>query len=174
MAQPQQHRIWAMSATYTTAQGHARSLTHWVRPGMEPVSSWTLVGFVSAAPLWEFPILWFSNMNDHNPNHIEPRSGKSGYLIHEEVLVCWELTESASGLRLVLFFILFYFIFFLLFSHCTARGSGYPYMYTLQLQFSPHPFFCCNHLVNMFCMHCIVFLLKAESVANVKTLGGFT
>ena len=26
------------------------------------------------------------------------------------------------------------------FSHCTARGSGYPYMYTLQLQFFPPPF----------------------------------
>ena len=24
------------------------------------------------------------------------------------------------------------------FPHCTARGSGYPYMYTLQLHFFPH------------------------------------
>ena len=36
------------------------------------------------------------------------------------------------------------FCFFFLFSHCTARGSGYPYMYTLQLHFFPHPLFCCN------------------------------
>ena len=36
------------------------------------------------------------------------------------------------------FFLLFiFFIIFFLFSHCTARGSGYPYTYTLQLHFSP-------------------------------------
>ena len=36
------------------------------------------------------------------------------------------------------------FFLFFLFSHCTARRSSYPYMYTLQLQFFPHPLFCCN------------------------------
>ena len=36
--------------TYTTAHGNTRSLTHWVRPGIEPTTSWFLVGFVSAAP----------------------------------------------------------------------------------------------------------------------------
>ena len=30
-------------------------LTHRVRPGMEPATSWFLVGFVSTAPLWELP-----------------------------------------------------------------------------------------------------------------------
>jgi len=29
--------------TYTTAHGNAGSLTHWVRPGFEPESSWILV-----------------------------------------------------------------------------------------------------------------------------------
>ena len=43
--QPQQHRIRAVSATYTTAHGSAISLTQWVRPGIEPVSSWILVRF---------------------------------------------------------------------------------------------------------------------------------
>ena len=33
--QPQQCRIQAVSATYTTAHGNTRSLTHWTRPGME-------------------------------------------------------------------------------------------------------------------------------------------
>ena len=33
-----------------------------------------------------------------------------------------------------------FFFFLLLFSHCTARGSGHPQMYTLQLQFFPPPF----------------------------------
>ena len=41
--QPQQLRIRAMSVTYTTAHGNARSLTHWVRPGIQPASSWILV-----------------------------------------------------------------------------------------------------------------------------------
>ena len=40
--QPQQHWIQAESKTYTTAYGNAGSLTHWVRPWMEPISSRTL------------------------------------------------------------------------------------------------------------------------------------
>ena len=30
-----------------TLHGNARSLTYWARPGIEPASSWTLVGFVN-------------------------------------------------------------------------------------------------------------------------------
>ena len=37
----------AISSTYTTAQGNARTLTHRVRPGIKPTSSWMLVGFVT-------------------------------------------------------------------------------------------------------------------------------
>ena len=47
MPQPQQHRIWATSTTYSTAHGKARSLTHWARLGIESASSWILVGFVN-------------------------------------------------------------------------------------------------------------------------------
>ena len=43
MPQPQQCGIQAMSATYTTAQGNAGSLTHWLRPGIEAASSRMLV-----------------------------------------------------------------------------------------------------------------------------------
>ena len=42
--QPQQPRIWAVSATYTTARGNTRSLIHWARQGIEPTTSWFLVG----------------------------------------------------------------------------------------------------------------------------------
>ena len=45
--------VGATSVTYTTAQGNARSLTHWERPEMEPATSCFLVGFASAAPWWE-------------------------------------------------------------------------------------------------------------------------
>ena len=31
------------------------SLTHWARPGIEPTTSWFLVGFVSAVPRWKLP-----------------------------------------------------------------------------------------------------------------------
>ena len=42
--------IQAVSVTYTTAHGNTRSLTYGARPGLEPVSSWILVGFVSTMP----------------------------------------------------------------------------------------------------------------------------
>ena len=34
-------------------------LTHWVKPGIEPASSWILVGLVSTAPLRELPTYKF-------------------------------------------------------------------------------------------------------------------
>ena len=55
MTQAQQSHMPAVSATYTTAHGKARSLTHCVRPGIEPATSWFLVGFISAASGQEFP-----------------------------------------------------------------------------------------------------------------------
>ena len=48
--QPQQRQIRATSVTHTTAHGNTGSLTHWARPGIEPVSSWISVRFVSAEP----------------------------------------------------------------------------------------------------------------------------
>ena len=42
-------------ATGHHSQSHTGSLTHWARPGMESVSSWMLVRFVSAEPRWELP-----------------------------------------------------------------------------------------------------------------------
>ena len=62
--QPQQHRIEAMSATYTTAHSNARSLTHWARPGIEPATWWFLVGFVNhwamtGTPGLCVPFHWF-------------------------------------------------------------------------------------------------------------------
>ena len=50
MPQPQQRGIWTTSAAYTTACGNAGSLTHEARPGIEPKSSWILVGFLTHWP----------------------------------------------------------------------------------------------------------------------------
>ena len=46
MPEPQQCRIQAVSATYTTAQGNARSSTQWARPGIHPATIWLLVRFI--------------------------------------------------------------------------------------------------------------------------------
>ena len=48
--QPQQCRIQVVSETYTRAHGNAGSLTHLVRPGINPASSWIPVRFVSTVP----------------------------------------------------------------------------------------------------------------------------
>ena len=37
----------AACETCTAAHGHTRSLIHWARPGMEPISSWLLVRFIT-------------------------------------------------------------------------------------------------------------------------------
>ena len=42
--QPQQHQIQAPSANYAAAYGNTGSLTHWVRPGIEPASSQRSIG----------------------------------------------------------------------------------------------------------------------------------
>ena len=47
------------SATYTTVHSNTQSLTHWARPGIEPATSWFLVGFISAVPWWELLLLLF-------------------------------------------------------------------------------------------------------------------
>ena len=60
MPKPQQHGIQAASVTYTTAHSSAESLTLRARPGIEPSSSWKLVGFVSTVPqreLLHLPII---------------------------------------------------------------------------------------------------------------------
>ena len=44
---PQQHGIRAASATHTTAHSNAGSSTHQARPGIEPATSWFLVGFIN-------------------------------------------------------------------------------------------------------------------------------
>ena len=49
---PQPCRIQATSETYTTAQGNTGFLTHRARLGIEPESSWILVGFISIVPQW--------------------------------------------------------------------------------------------------------------------------
>jgi len=57
--QPQQCQIWASCATYPRAHSNTRSLTHWAGPGIEPSSSWILVGIATAEPQWKLQISIF-------------------------------------------------------------------------------------------------------------------
>ena len=56
--------IWASSMTYTPVHGNTGSLTHWVRPGIKPTTSWILVGFITTEPQWE--IWWNENGYSYN------------------------------------------------------------------------------------------------------------
>ena len=58
--EPQQCGIRAMSATYTKVHGNAGSPTHWARTGIEPATSWFLVGFINhwATYVWIFFVKW--------------------------------------------------------------------------------------------------------------------
>ena len=57
--------IWAPSATYTTAHGNARSLTHWARPGIKPTISWFLVGFVNHWAMMGTPVFDILKRNEN-------------------------------------------------------------------------------------------------------------
>ena len=56
--------------TYTTAQGNAGSSTQCSRPGMEPASSWLLVGFVTAKPRRELPYGFLSFLFSFLPSSL--------------------------------------------------------------------------------------------------------
>ena len=47
--QPQECHIWATSMTYDAAHGNTGSLTHWMRPGINPMCSWILGGFTTCS-----------------------------------------------------------------------------------------------------------------------------
>ena len=50
---------------------NAGSLTHWVRPGIEPMSSWILVRFLSAEPWWERLYWDFFNVTPLNREQLQ-------------------------------------------------------------------------------------------------------
>ena len=64
--QPQQRGIWAASETYTRAHGNDGYLT--ARSGIEPASSWILVGFVTTEPQQELHIALFLDLGAGSVN----------------------------------------------------------------------------------------------------------
>ena len=83
MLQPQQCGIRAKSATYTTAQGNTRSLTHWVGPGNKPTSSQVLVRFVTTVT---------QNHHPHLILYFQLRREKSFYTVWVPL---WRNSQSA-------------------------------------------------------------------------------
>ena len=85
MPQPQQQRqiCIAMSATYTTPHSNARSLTHWVRPGIEPASSCLWVYFCKY-------VHWCHFFRFHM------------YMISEAIFLSCGLVQSSLGSSLLL------------------------------------------------------------------------
>ena len=64
------HSSPGLNQSCTTAHSNARSFTHWVRPGTEPVSSWILVRFISAEPWRELPPSLFKACYDPLPVYV--------------------------------------------------------------------------------------------------------
>ena len=83
---PQSHQIWASFVTYIAAHSNAGSSTHWARPGIEPTSSWILVGFLIHQATMGIPggSFWYQICSPHPsfcfsadsawPHHIEKRA----------------------------------------------------------------------------------------------------
>ena len=112
MPQPQQCRIWAVSVTYTTAHGNAESLTHWAKPGIEPLSSWILVGFLNCwatkgTPryLYFFKAAWCSIIfTYHTLSFIRWWTYRYIYILY---IVSQHITEYFYSINLVYFYKLF-------------------------------------------------------------------
>ena len=95
MPQPQPCGIWAVSVTYNTARGNARSFTHWAKPGIEPATSWPPVGFVNHWATTGTP--WLVNFDWHLENCQAPLW----------ILPCWVL-DSFVFLQIFLSLVLGY------------------------------------------------------------------
>ena len=53
-----------LQPTYTTAHSNAGSLTHWMRPGIEPASSWILIKCISTEPRRELLLVIFNVISE--------------------------------------------------------------------------------------------------------------
>ena len=92
--QPWQHQIWAVPANYAAACSNTGSLTHWVRPGIEPTSSQRLPSLTC----WTTKILPWP-LRESNPK-VKIRSKVSQpllYLFHKFSTLTLSLLESPGS-----------------------------------------------------------------------------
>ena len=87
--EPQQQKIQAASATYSTVHSNARSLTHWARPRIEPASSWKLIRFVNCWAMTGTPSSGFNNM------------AATGVLAREIWWTCGAWRQTGVGLQMI-------------------------------------------------------------------------
>ena len=80
-------------SVYTIAHGSTRSLTRWVRPGIEPTSLWIRVRFITTEPLRELPVHTHFILEPHLS--FEGREGLSGCL---DLGFLWLLSYLALSL----------------------------------------------------------------------------
>ena len=80
--------IGAVAASLTIVHSNARSLTHWARPGMEPVSSWMPVRFIYTEPRWELHQLsWFKVNNLVNSGMCVPQKTITPIKIRNQFII---------------------------------------------------------------------------------------
>ena len=106
MPEPQQHGIQATSATYTTVHGNAGFLTHWLRLGITPTTSWFLVGFINYCATTRTPLL--SNVI----------LSVSHYCVYSNLVTDTFGFRSSNLLSVFLFSLVFYFLFHSLSCFC--------------------------------------------------------
>ena len=89
--QLQQFWIWAASAACAPVCGNARSLTHWVKPGMEPTSSWTLCWVLNLLSHNRISCLcyWCQCLAECDGKGLELVRMLFGALHHILILECW-------------------------------------------------------------------------------------
>ena len=102
MPQPQQCGLWATSVTYTTTHGNIRSLTYWMKPGIEPMSSWMLVGFANGWAMRGTPDSLIFNLSPGSPmqstSHLRMSFSVQNIIVLILASVCWTLMVPISML----------------------------------------------------------------------------
>ena len=83
-------KIWAAFATYIRAHSNTRPLTHWERPGIEPASSWVLVGFVNHWAMAGTPRVCFLFLRGNFP-----------YEALDSMCIWEESSRSSLGISLI-------------------------------------------------------------------------
>ena len=71
-----------VSSTYTITHGNARSLTHQARPGIEPATSWFLVGFAKHRATMGTPQTWILSLNHRTQNYLSNWFPRSSRMVH--------------------------------------------------------------------------------------------
>ena len=140
--QPHQLRIWAVSATYTTAHGNTRSLTYRARPGIKPETSWLVVWwlvvwFISTSPQWE--LLGFFNFSNSSGYVMVTPCGfhmhfPNDYLFAADYLFCaYHLSVCLLWWNVCSVFCLFFVFFFFYWAACFLIEPWVIYIFFIQI-----------------------------------------